>query len=120
MFSQLFFIYRIIIKITLSDLAKKFNTNRTTLSQKFLESTGMSITSYLVRQRVQVAAVLVHDTNLPIMEIMHRVGFINMSHFITTFLHLPQTKLFSFYKFRISATYKGGGYFLPCYKNRYQ
>lgn len=72
-------------KITLPELAQKFNTNRTTLSEKFYDATGVSIGAYLVRKRIQVAAALIRDTNLPVMEIMHRVGFNNMSHFITAF-----------------------------------
>lgn len=72
-------------KITVPELAQKFNTNRTTLSEKFYEATGISIGAYLVRKRMEVAAAFIRDTNLPVMEIFHRVGFNNISHFITAF-----------------------------------
>lgn len=73
-------------KITLPELAQVFKTNRTTLSQRFLVATGMSIITYLVRLRIQLAANLLRDTNLPVTEIMNRISLKNMTHFIATFL----------------------------------
>ena len=68
-------------KITLSDLAKKFNTNRTTLNKQFYMETNLSIIDYLIKHRVSIAAMLLRDTKLPVSEIMDRTGFNSSTHF---------------------------------------
>lgn len=72
-------------KITLADLARRFHTNRTTLSEKFCRATGQSVVAYLSRLRMNVAASILRDTELDIGEIMRRVGFRDSTHFGRTF-----------------------------------
>lgn len=62
-------------KITIEDLTKTFHINRTTLSEKFRASTGMSIKDYLIKLRVKLSAVMLRDTMLPVSEIMYKSGF---------------------------------------------
>jgi len=72
-------------KITVDELTKTFNTNRTTLNKKFHDVVGMSIIAYLIQLRVQLAAILLRDTELSISEILYRVGFNDRTHFSRTF-----------------------------------
>jgi AraC family L-rhamnose operon regulatory protein RhaS len=72
-------------KITIEDLTQAFHINRTTLSEKFRASTGMSIKDYLIKLRIKLSAVMLRDTALPISEIMHRVGFNEPHHFSRMF-----------------------------------
>lgn len=72
-------------KVTIAELAQVFHTNRTTLAQRFSEVTGMSIMAYLMKLRVTIASSILKDTNLPVAEIMNRVGFTNATHFVKTF-----------------------------------
>jgi AraC family L-rhamnose operon regulatory protein RhaS len=68
-------------KITISDLTHTFHTNRTTLTEAFRQATGLSVMSYLTRLRIQMASMLLRDTELDISQIMYRVGFRDNTHF---------------------------------------
>lgn len=72
-------------KITISLLTEEFHINRTTLSNKFNSYTGESIISYLNKLRINIASIILRDTELPISEIMERVGFNDSVHFLRTF-----------------------------------
>jgi AraC-like DNA-binding protein len=68
-------------EISIPDLARQFVTNRTSLGNLFKEKMGMSIVFYLTKLRVEIAASLLHNTQLDIFEIMEKVGFHDKSHF---------------------------------------
>lgn len=72
-------------KITIAELTKRFHTNRTTLSTRFRQVTGMTIMTYLIQLRIKLAATMLRDTGLPVTEIHRRVGFSDDSHFRRTF-----------------------------------
>jgi AraC family L-rhamnose operon regulatory protein RhaS len=72
-------------KITLDRLARTFHTNRTTLAERFREAAGVSVMAYLIRLRVQLAALMLRDTSLSVAEVGERVGFKDTSHFGRTF-----------------------------------
>lgn len=72
-------------KITIEDLTKISHINRTTLSEKFRASMGMSIKDYLIKLRIKLASVMLRDTMLPVSEIMYRVGFNEANHFCRMF-----------------------------------
>ena len=72
-------------KITVEDISKKFNVNRTTLSKMFQENLNVSFITFLNKLRVSVACQILRDTTLPIMEIMSRVGFQDSAHYLRTF-----------------------------------
>lgn len=72
-------------KISINELTKEFNINRTTLSEKFNNALGEPIISYLNRTRISMASIILRDTRLPISEIMIRVGFNESSYFLRTF-----------------------------------
>jgi AraC family L-rhamnose operon regulatory protein RhaS len=75
-------------KITLADLSRRFNTNRTTLTERFSQTTGEPVMSYLIQLRVRLASLMLRDTSLPISEIGERVGFNDTTHFGRTFRKL--------------------------------
>ncbi|NLK86784.1 MAG: helix-turn-helix transcriptional regulator [Clostridiaceae bacterium] len=68
-------------RITLAQLTKKFHINRTSLGRDFLETTGTTIMTYLMRLRLYIASQMLKDTTLPIAEIYERVGFNDPAHF---------------------------------------
>jgi AraC-like DNA-binding protein len=72
-------------KVTLAELARVFHTNRTTLTERFRQSTGVSVITYLIQLRVRLAALMLRDTSLSVAEIGERVGFNDNSHFTRTF-----------------------------------
>lgn len=72
-------------KITVSELTKEFNINRTSLSQLFQNNLGESLITFLNKLRVSIASRILRDTRLPIAEIMIQVGFNDSAHFLRTF-----------------------------------
>jgi AraC-like DNA-binding protein len=72
-------------KVTITDLVRRFHTNRTTLEQRFREATGLPVMTYLTQLRVRLAALMLRDTELPVSEVMWRVGFRDSTHFGRTF-----------------------------------
>jgi AraC family L-rhamnose operon regulatory protein RhaS len=72
-------------KITIEGLAKVFYTNRTTVSNKFKEKTGLSIIEYINKLRIDIACQMLRDTNCIIEDIAERTGFSDISNFGRTF-----------------------------------
>ena len=82
-------IYRIIdyihvnflARLTIDSIVKKFETNRTTLNNRFSEATGKTIIPYINGLRLANAAVLLRETKLPVVDILYRSGFEDPSYF---------------------------------------
>jgi AraC family L-rhamnose operon regulatory protein RhaS len=72
-------------ELSIEGLARTFATNRTTLQARFKKGTGLSVAQYVIRLRVQIAALLLRDTSLTVAEIMERTGFNDPSHFARMF-----------------------------------
>lgn len=72
-------------KITVDDISKQFNLNRTTLSKMFQDNVSESFITFLNKLRVSIACQILRDTTLPITEIMTRVGFTDPAHYLRTF-----------------------------------
>jgi len=72
-------------KLTIADLASEHGTNRTTLSKRFQDETGYTINKYITKTRMDVAAMMLRETLLPISELSYRVGFKDKTHFTRTF-----------------------------------
>ncbi|WP_024832809.1 AraC family transcriptional regulator [Ruminiclostridium josui] len=71
--------------ITIATITRNFNTNRTTLSKKFKEKLGVTPIDYLNRIRISKAALLLQESNMPINQIMIKVGFNNRNYFNKVF-----------------------------------
>jgi AraC family L-rhamnose operon regulatory protein RhaS len=68
-------------RITIHSLTDRFNTNRTTLAERFSKATGTSVIDYLNRLRTHIASLLLRDTTLTVAIVMDRVGFHDPTHF---------------------------------------
>lgn len=68
-------------KITIPDIVKEFNINRTTLTQRFSLEVGDTIINYLNKLRLSLASTMLRDTGIPVSEICERVGFSDLAHF---------------------------------------
>jgi len=68
-------------KISLDQLGREFHSNRTSVSAKFRQATGQTVMKYLGHLRLQVASLMLRDTELPIGEIALRTGFVDATHF---------------------------------------
>lgn len=71
--------------ITLDGLAARFATNRTTLNRRFNEECGMSAMAYLNAVRIEIAASLLRNTELKVVDIARRTGFADESYFSRAF-----------------------------------
>lgn len=76
--------------ITLSKLAETFHFNESYLSQYLKKSTGKTFTQLLQDARVSLAAKLLINTNLSVVDIADRVGYQNMSYFYKLFAQVNQ------------------------------
>lgn len=72
-------------KITISELTSQFHTNRTTLTEQFHKQLGMPVMMYLALLRMRQASLLLRDTNLPVAEVMTRVGYQDSTNFWRSF-----------------------------------
>ncbi|MBE6023016.1 MAG: helix-turn-helix transcriptional regulator [Cellulosilyticum sp.] len=84
-------------KITIPKLSKQFHINRTTLSDRFFEATGETIITYLNKYRINVAAIMLRESNYSISNIAEEVGFNDTAYF---------AKLFKKYMFHTPSGYR--------------
>ena len=70
---------------TLERLSRQCCSNRTSLNAYIRQRTGMTMRSYLSSLRMTMAANLLRDTELPVSEIVSRVGYDSASHFSRAF-----------------------------------
>lgn len=68
-------------KITLSDIADELAVNKCYLSTLFNETTGMKITDYIQKQKIDWAEILLQSTTLKIVDIAFLCGFEDTSYF---------------------------------------
>lgn len=91
-------------KVTQSDLAKQFSTNRTTLSKVINDEKGVSFSDYLKKLRIEYAVQTLSTDNklllLTFDALAEEFGFGNAKSFSTTFKEHTQIPLTDFIKFR--------------------
>lgn len=71
--------------LTLSEIARTVGMSPCHFAHVFKQTTGLSPHKYLIARRVACAELLLRETDLPITEVAHRVGYSNQSHFSTLF-----------------------------------
>jgi len=71
--------------ISREDVANHVYLNPDYLTRVFKRETGMSISDYLLEQRLEVAAELLAGTELPVSVVAVRIGYANFSHFSRMF-----------------------------------
>jgi AraC family transcriptional regulator len=74
--------------VTLAAVAEEVQMSYFHFSRAFKQSTGVSPTAYMTKQRIERAKKLLAETDLPIADIALRAGFASQSHFTTTFRKL--------------------------------
>lgn len=71
--------------ITRDDLANYVYLNPDYLSRLFKKETGISISDYLIEERMKIAKELLRKTEMTVKDIALEVGYCNFSHFSKTF-----------------------------------
>jgi AraC-like DNA-binding protein len=68
-------------KLNIAELSQEFHLNRTTLLQRITKATGSSFLDYLTQLRMKIAVLILRETELPVTEVLNRVGFSDSTHF---------------------------------------
>ncbi|WP_433940457.1 response regulator transcription factor [Paenibacillus lautus] len=72
-------------ELTRDKIAAQTFLNPDYLSRLFKRETGLSISDYLLHERIRMAAELIAKTEMPISQVAGSVGYTNLSHFTTIF-----------------------------------
>lgn len=72
-------------KIDLSAITKEFHINRNYLNQQFINETGVTCLSYLLRLRMDLAKMWLLETDIPVGEIGRRLGYLDQNYFAKVF-----------------------------------
>lgn len=78
-------------KVTLEDVLKNFSINRNRLNELFIKETSMTCLNYFVKMRVNLAQIMLAETELQIGEIAARVGYTDSNYFIKVFKKITGT-----------------------------
>jgi AraC-like DNA-binding protein len=71
--------------IHLKDIAQVAEVSLFHFHRQFKKTTGVTPHQFIVRRRIEQAKVLLAQSNLSIIDVAVRVGFVDQSHFTTTF-----------------------------------
>jgi AraC-like DNA-binding protein len=71
--------------LTIRDLAHEFHLSPSYLQRLFKHQTGISMSEWLIEQRLQKAAHLLANSYMSVKEIAHQVGYEHASSFIRAF-----------------------------------
>ncbi len=72
-------------EISLNDLTKYFSMNRNRLNELFIGQTSMTCLSYLLQSRMELARIMLAETELPVGEVGARVGYPDTNYFTKVF-----------------------------------
>ena len=84
--------------LTLQGIAKTFNMSPSYLSRVFKEATGFTLTEYINNVRIKEAQILLMTTDDKVIDISHRVGYTNTSHFGRVFKEMTSYSPLKFRK----------------------
>jgi transcriptional regulator of acetoin/glycerol metabolism len=74
--------------IHLKDMARVADVSLFHFHRQFKRTTGLTPHQFILQRRIEQAKVLLAQSNLPIIDVAARVGFVDQSHFTTTFRKL--------------------------------
>jgi AraC-like DNA-binding protein len=74
--------------VQLKDMAKVADVSLFHFHRQFKKTTGLTPHQFIVQRRIEQAKVLLAQSNLPIIDVAVQVGFMDQSHFTTTFRKL--------------------------------
>lgn len=72
-------------EISLESLTKKFNINRNKLNGIFINKTSKTCLNYLMDLRIDMAKIILANTELPVSEVAGRVGYSDSNYFTKIF-----------------------------------
>ena len=72
-------------RITIEDLADELGVSASYLSRLFKKETGLSVSSYIRQQKIEMAKNLLRFSDSSIIEIANQLAFSSQSHFIQQF-----------------------------------
>lgn len=72
-------------RITIEDLADEFGVSASYLSRLFKKETGISVSSYIRQQKIDIAKNLLQFSDYSMIDIANRLSFSSQSHFIQQF-----------------------------------
>lgn len=72
-------------KVTLEEIMKVFSLNRNRLNELFVKETSVTCLNYLLKMRMNLAQIMLSETELQIAEIADRVGYADSNYFIKVF-----------------------------------
>jgi YesN/AraC family two-component response regulator len=72
-------------EISITEMAKRNYLSPCYFSRLFKKHIGLSISQFIIREKMQLAAELLVKTNMPISAIASKTGYDNYSHFTATF-----------------------------------
>ncbi len=72
-------------KVTQDEIMKKFSVNRNRLNDMFIKETSMTCLNYFEKMRINLAQIMLAETQLQIGEIGARVGYADANYFIKVF-----------------------------------
>jgi len=72
-------------KITLEELEKTFGCNRNQINKEFQRELNTTVMKYFTQMRMQLANILLRDTEIPILEVAFKVGYSDAAYFSRAF-----------------------------------
>jgi Response regulator containing CheY-like receiver domain and AraC-type DNA-binding domain len=72
-------------ELSCAEVARMVSLNQDYLSRLFKKEMGLSMSEYVIAERIKEARCLLEKSDLPVGEIASRVGYANFSHFSETF-----------------------------------
>lgn len=72
-------------KITLDELSRNADVNKSYLCELFKKETGQTINNYILKLKIETAQKMLMDSNFSTIEISNYFSFSSHSHFISTF-----------------------------------
>lgn len=78
--------------LTLEEVSEEVGLSPNYFSVLFKKTQGEGFARYLINVRIEQAKVLLRETNYPIVEICHRVGYNDLKHFTQTFEKVTEIK----------------------------
>ena len=71
--------------MTQEEIMKKFSLNRNRLNDIFVKETSVTCLNYFVKMRMNLAQIMLAETELQIGEIGARVGYADANYFVKVF-----------------------------------
>lgn len=83
--AKLFIIDNLSKSMTLKDIADHLHISERHLSRLFNQELGQSITTFIRKERIRKAGILLSDSNIPIKDIAEQTGFSSVHYFTNVF-----------------------------------